>query len=90
MLGIPLKEGMAHVDWEQDCRFKQNYLWKKYSGFMEEMKTRKECLSSEEWKAFCEKHPDFIRLYEKKLQKRETDPNENDLSTCVFGRYHFK
>ena len=52
-------------------------------------------LSAEEWKTYCEEHPDFIRIYDilvkdKRNKDSEDYQGENDDEKVVILKYYFK
>lgn len=90
------KTGTKYFTWKRGLAFKQDYLWEVYSyDWIEMIDQVKAQLNIDEWKAYCEEHPDFIWIYntlmKDKKNKESKDYNvEDDDEKVVILRYYFK
>lgn len=90
------KNGAKYFTWKRGLVFKQGYLWGVYSyDWIEMIDQVKSQLSAEEWKTYCEEHPDFIRIYDilvkdKKNKDSEDYQGEDDDEKVVILKYYFK
>ena len=90
------KNGAKYFTWKRGLVFKQGYLWGVYSyDWIEMIDQVKSQLSAEEWKTYCEEHPDFIRIYDilvkdKRNKDSEDYQGEDDDEKVVILKYYFK